>query len=303
MSIDANPRARTFAGVDLLVILGIATAMFIVGSIADLRISAAAYQPETPWAVLLAAIGEWPTGIALIVAGVFLIRGRHLVLRGKALTQAISGGILIACGAVFFVYIPTRYLNVPTPLIITVGIVLSVAIVLGTWRLANRLSPAQLIRSAAALALLVAIQLIVINLVKIGWARPRMRMVEENPDLIFQPWWEIGSPDKPAALARGIAREEFKSFPSGHTANAAVLMYLLPLLAWISTNARRYVRPALYFGFAWALAVAASRIVVGAHFLTDVAMGLAITFITALLIHRGMDKTSDPAALQKGPES
>jgi len=57
------------------------------------------------------------------------------------------------------------------------------------------------------------------------------------------------------------------------------------MLAWMSERGRRLIGPAVYVGLGWALAVAASRIVMGAHFLTDVTVGLMVTFLAVLVTH------------------
>lgn len=72
-----------------------------------------------------------------------------------------------------------------------------------------------------------------------------------------------------------MAAEEFKSFPSGHTANASTLM-LLALLPALRPGPQKRQTALFAAGFLWACVVGFSRIVAGAHFLSDVTMGLAL---------------------------
>lgn len=72
----------------------------------------------------------------------------------------------------------------------------------------------------------------------------------------------IERPDTGLIAASGYA------FPSGHTANGALCG---GLLAWYGRD-----RIAVAAGFAWALAIGASRMVGGVHTLTDVLGGLAL---------------------------
>lgn len=78
----------------------------------------------------------------------------------------------------------------------------------------------------------------------------------------------------------GIASEEFKSFPSDHVGCAAVaLAYcLVPYI-------RKKGSPDLWFyvGLAFVLTVMFSRIIMGAHFLSDVTIGFAVSFICMIL--------------------
>jgi len=281
----STPPPRFYSRTSMLVIFGVSAVMLVIGSIADLSVSTALYEPDVSWANLLAAIGEWPAGFGLIVAGVFLVRGRNKtrVLRRRA--QAGAGGLLVLLGTAMVSYLPTMYLNIPAVVIILAGMVLSAGAALGTWALTRRRAPRELIRFSVGLIVVIVGEMIIINLIKIGWSRPRMRMLEVHSEYSFNPWWIFGSADKADALGQGISSEEFKSFPSGHTANAAILLYLAPMLAWMSERGRRLIGPAVYVGLGWALAVAASRIVMGAHFLTDVTVGLMVTFLAVLVTH------------------
>ena len=112
-----------------------------------------------------------------------------------------------------------------------------------------------------------------------------MRMIDETAEAGFMHWWLPGYEGKEALLAAGIEGEEFKSFPSGHAANGAVAMLLTAFVA-LRDSLRPRADLFLMLGFAWALLVALSRVIAGAHFLTDVTMGMAITFVTILVAYR-----------------
>ncbi len=83
----------------------------------------------------------------------------------------------------------------------------------------------------------------------------------------------IGNPDKWAYIAAGVIKDGFKSFASGHTAHAAIGLMLagLPAVAFKEKPSRRRV-------VFWTAAVVAARsvafgrIVIGAHFLSDVSL-------------------------------
>lgn len=78
----------------------------------------------------------------------------------------------------------------------------------------------------------------------------------------------------PAFNATIIASDEF-SFPSGHTA-AAFLLATLTVLFFGVIGAPLFV---------WALAVAASRVILGVHFPTDTLAGAALGILLAHLGH------------------
>lgn len=67
------------------------------------------------------------------------------------------------------------------------------------------------------------------------------------------------------------------SFPSGHTANAAVIFSVTYYFRFLGNKAKKLV-PLFYIMLTvWLALVAFSRVVVGAHFLSDVLFGSAIT--------------------------
>lgn len=71
------------------------------------------------------------------------------------------------------------------------------------------------------------------------------------------------------------------SMPSGHTAAAAALVAAMTLTAWY---ARGSVKVALAIGIPMVLLVGFSRVVVGAHYLGDVTVGMLLSAGTSLLV-------------------
>lgn len=112
-----------------------------------------------------------------------------------------------------------------------------------------------------------------------------MRSVVAADVSSYRSWYQPGSPDKALFMEHGVSKEEFKSFPSGHTANAAVLMTLTAFGA-LNPKLRDKTSLLLWVGFAFALVVAFSRIVAGAHFLSDTVVGLSITFIAMAAVYQ-----------------
>ena len=125
--------------------------------------------------------------------------------------------------------------------------------------------------------------ILVVNLIKIPWGRPRMRLVAVDERACFLPWWQPGTDLRDTLVAAGVAAEEFKSFPSGHTANASALM-LLCLLPRLSSKLEGKQTALFLTGFVWAVLVALSRIIMGAHYLTDTMAGFAVGLISLIAV-------------------
>jgi membrane-associated phospholipid phosphatase len=121
---------------------------------------------------------------------------------------------------------------------------------------------------------------ILVNIVKIPWGRPRYRSIIVTDGLEFQPWWVVGKELR--TKFEGILEyEEFKSFPSGHS-SVAVNSICLVLLSTVVSSFNK--KKMTIFAIVWTLSVMISRIVLGAHFLSDVVIGALISYLTFLLL-------------------
>ncbi|MBR4240701.1 MAG: phosphatase PAP2 family protein [Eubacterium sp.] len=96
----------------------------------------------------------------------------------------------------------------------------------------------------------------------------------------FDRWYKVGND-------MGVYSEA-TSFPSGHTA-AATFAMLLPALFSKCRALNKYFVPSFIIGFAYTLAMGVSRLIRGAHYLTDISAGAIIIFALMLLIIGIMD--------------
>lgn len=120
------------------------------------------------------------------------------------------------------------------------------------------------------LLLLVIMEILIVNVLKIIWARPRMRSITSVEQ--FKHWYEINGP---------MNSEEFKSFPSGHTANAfTMLAYTL----FIPKDRKVLMRKFTMFAILWGVCTALSRVILGAHFLSDVFVGGYVTILVFYIL-------------------
>lgn len=122
------------------------------------------------------------------------------------------------------------------------------------------------------LLLLVIFEILVVNVLKIIWARPRMRSISTIEQ--FKHWYEINGP---------LNSEEFKSFPSGHTANAFVM---LAYTLFIPENHKQLMRNFTIFAILWGVCTAISRVILGAHFLSDVFVGGYVTVVVFYVLSK-----------------
>lgn len=259
------------------------TAMMLVGSIFDYSISCALYNNKNIFGIFLAGYGEYPAALGLTAAGTLLIAGRSRECRRKMFLQCLGGIWLTVSGTFMLICMPMLYLPVSRLIPAAVGLLCSAAVIYGITVLCKNTEKKTILRVAALIFFTILLEILVVNLIKIPWGRPRMRLVYENAQACFMPWWQAGSSLKEVLTVAGVAAEEFKSFPSGHTANASMLMLLgiLPVLRPELAKKRALL---IGIGFGWACLVAVSRIIMGAHYLTDTVIGFAVGLTVILFV-------------------
>lgn len=132
-------------------------------------------------------------------------------------------------------------------------------------------------------------------IIKEVFRRPRFRCVSDLsafyvPGAKYIDWWvpfrseylKIDAALSPT-MGHDFISEGFKSFPSGHTSEAAVMIFGLPYLGLVIPKFKGKESILLLVGFAFTVVMAFSRITMGAHYLSDVSMGglLMSTFLIA----------------------
>lgn len=259
--------------------------LMIAGSIWDLQISKFLYPGhESSFGQLFAAFGELPAFLAMTSAGVLLFVNRTRLRRSWNMLFLAASAVLVLGGLVLSVHEATD--NVPAmPLwvaaLVTVFMAALCAVLL--LLLTEGCQTKTLLRFICVLAFVSIVTMLLINIIKVPWGRPRMRLlVSTGNESYFQPWWKLGGSLKSRLVAEGISSDEFRSFPSGHTGCAACVMLAI-LLPTLGKRLRGKERLCLCLGLGWTLLVAVSRLMMGAHFLTDVTAATLLTLGVSVL--------------------
>ncbi|MEG2706295.1 MAG: phosphatase PAP2 family protein [Erysipelotrichaceae bacterium] len=119
--------------------------------------------------------------------------------------------------------------------------------------------------------LLLLTSTILINIIKPFWGRVRFRQMEDITQ--FTAWF----------LPQGFTG--YYSFPSGHTAMASTILCLCAIPDYVPekrTNKKIYV----ILSFSFIILMGLSRMIVGAHFLSDVTAGFLVTYTLYLLLRK-----------------
>lgn len=100
-------------------------------------------------------------------------------------------------------------------------------------------------------------------------------MIDKTDFHWFTHWYTVGKDD-------GVVWHDPRSFPSGHTSAASFTFLLLPL----TTRSRalsKYFTPAYIIGVGYVMAMGLSRMMRGAHYMTDVS-GAGLIMFTIMLV-------------------
>lgn len=258
----------------------------LVGSFFDYQISSALFNSSSLFGRFIEAAGELPFELTASIAGVMLVRSARPDSKASKWLAAL--GVLINVGLFGYEIVGSLRVGgklIAAQLVLTFALVIVANLIV--YRLTRTTEPDELTRWALMVLAVWVVQAIILNvIVKPLWSRPRMRVIEVTQGLDFQPWWVIGNPDKWAFIAAGVIKDGFKSFASGHTAHAAIGLMLagLPAAAFKEKPSRR--RVVFWVAAVVAALVAFGRIVIGAHFLSDVSCGFALVLALECLAAR-----------------
>ena len=252
-----------------IVTYSVLAALLLAFTFLDLPLSQAVFDLKNPFGRFFEIFGETPGLLVGAFSAAALLVTRDRETPWKNALSILGFGLLGLLLSLMGSLMVNNYLthgHLSLAVILPAGLILFALLLFLSSRL-DRSKRAEIRRAATVGLLLLVAAIVVINLIKVGWGRPRLRRMTD-PAAQFVPWY------LPQSVAAG---EEFKSFPSGHTANAAVLLWISLLPTFID---KLKGKEPLLLGLAWVWValVAFSRIIMGAHFGSDVTVGVALTY-------------------------
>ena len=284
--------------VERLVVYGLVGALFLVGLFLDLPITEGLYDPSNVFGQTFEMAAEIPA-FALVIFTCFLGARFHPTPKAKWLDIALNvvfalAGLGVACYAGnHFLHLLDRVTHHEFPPAFFLLYALVYLSLSAPWVLfIKKEGKADAFVFAIFVLLLFATTLVVMQGLKMLWLRPRYRTLVALygvdgaaanwlPVYAPQGFWNFdryGVPPASVLESLGISewgKEEFYSFPSGHTLHAVVPMAFCLASSFLPRlkGKEGYVRLGFYV---WGILTAISRIVRGAHNLTDVAFGFLL---------------------------
>lgn len=241
--------------------------MLLLGTFFDLQINKVIYQPESLFSYVLEIIAPLLFASLLIIGASFMLftlsfknNPLKYILQTVIYLLTIALSLLLCFG----------YLNV-------VGLLYGVANIIISYLYVIKL-PKELKAPFHQVGIMILFSaytaMFIVEGIKPLWGRVRFRSMQDNFDL-FTHWYQINGNTFRSFVP---VTEEIKSFPSGHSEWIASVM-CLSFVALV--NPKWKDKETLIFTSSVVLSfmVMFSRMLKGAHFLSDVTVGFSISLI------------------------
>jgi len=269
----------------LLIALIVAVIGIIFGSFFDLQLSTAIASPNNMFALIVSAIG--PTigfsGVAIMGGGfiAFAIKGKYpigLKILFYVLAAACYGVAIFYPGPEYFGIngfygAAPEWVGYIIAFFPATGALIGGYFLLKDWQNKNLWIVFVIIIGLLLLALLATIPTLKDNM-----HRPRFRTVSTGV-VEFHNWWQPCTNYKELMETHNIESDNFKSYPSGHTAEASILFVIITFLPLAHHKFDKLQLPLFIGAGALVLLVAFARILAAAHYLSDVATGATVVLI------------------------
>ena len=275
--------------IPLLIAWGVAVIGIILGSFLDLNVSSAIASSTNAVGLTISAIG--PTiGFASVAAMgggfiAFIVKGKyHIALK------VLFGVLAACCLGVAIKYPAGEYFGVngfygaaPEWVGYLIVVIPECAAMVGGYFLFKDCQNKNMwIIFCIIIVLLLIALLAVIPALKSLLHRPRYRLISKT-DIAFHNWWEPCKDYKELIEKYNTSSDNFKSYPSGHTAEASIFLVTSTFLPFADNKFKKYQMPIFYGSCGLIVIVAFARILAAAHFLSDVSTGATI-MLTLLFI-------------------
>lgn len=253
----------------IIIFYALSIAALIAAAFVDLDLDKWLNNPQNPFAIWFCNTGEMPSRLICPIAGTVLF------ITSKTKLQRLGGAFVTIAGSAYLGYHIASYFFLEENMVLFgvvygLGFGITCLIISKYIKIPKR--SVEALRTIAIISIIVMfIQIGIIEGSKYLWGRVRFR------DLLAQ-----GSFEDFTAWYHPNGINGNKSFPSGHTAGAGMsyLMMFLPFVSkkWDSRRALCFVVPLVYTSV-----VAFTRLVMGAHYLSDVTVGGMVSFTIIII--------------------
>ena len=245
-------------------------ALLLIFTFTDLQISMAIAR-KPAWARVFEVVGEIPFTTLTAAACALLFRFRTRKNPALGVLAAAGSGVLFAAiaamgGFMTYNYLRENLAHVSPVWAVVIGLAIA-ALGIGIARAVPEENRALALKYAATALLYFLLVILIMNSIKTVWGRMRFREMTD-PIHEFTRWYQI--------VPRGGFNNIYASFPSGHSMNSAgvILLMLLPPMIPALRGREKLLHVLVYV---WCAVVGVSRVFMGAHFSSDVTVGVLLS--------------------------
>lgn len=264
---------------NIIIFYIITAAALTAAAFIDLQLDIKLNSPENPFAIWFQNTGEIPCRLICPLAGTVLF------YTCKSRFGKTAGFLIAIGGSVYLGYYIGKYFFIEEnrmafSIVWGLGFGI-VTLITGKYIKIPEIAKKPLMALAIAGIAVMAVQLIAVEGLKYLWGRVRFRdLIAQGSYDAFTPWYQIN----------GINSN--KSFPSGHTAGAG-MSYLLMLLPCAFSSWKSKKNICFWVALIYTGIVAFTRLVMGAHYLSDVAAGGLISFTIVIITMKIFEKVAE----------
>lgn len=281
--------------------------LMLIGTFFDESIDKALFSPGNIPATLITTLGIYPYFASMVFfLGVLCQRARNATM--GTIAKVACAVLCVAFALVVgFMGVKTLVgedclggiwtnLNGSYLAIAIISVVFVYPLFFVGYTLAGRNNDKLLAKRVLGLLLILLLVFIAMNVFKGFFNRPRYRTVSLGLEGVdYVPWYHIMPNPAPLMEKYGLSKNEFSSFPSGHSMMSLSTIYILYSLAWLFPALRGKRTTLCVAGFVFAIIIMFTRMVLGAHYLSDVSAG-ALICIVLMLAYNFIQRRIDPAS-------
>ncbi len=265
-----NFNKRLFLLPAAIIVIG----LFIFGSLYDLEISKTLYIKGNMFSPILASIATLPCGIVLgiILGSLFkMVTTYEFSKRWQNILLAFISFAGLIAGAYYVGSFSTSHhaYSLPFYFNFIFGFMVLIPSYLFGYYYYEKMNHKHLFSTYILLALTFFFLVGSIELLKMSFPRVRYSALVVIGDGYFTPWYKPDFNIINELVGKAISIDEAKSFPSGHSNVALFASFLLMFIPRLFDKLKNKEAEFFYIGFIFYLLIAFSRIVGGAHYLTD----------------------------------
>lgn len=269
--------------------------LFVTGTFFDEEIARTVFSPGNTVIAVITSTGLIPYFSApMLFSGALYERAVHSS-QGKAVKVILCticvlfavgigfiGGGSICDRNCFGMLFPS--INRNTPVILIVSAVLEYPLFFVGYHFAKKSEDKLLTQRIIWLFVILLTAFLAMQVLKHTFHRPRYRTVVLGYEGIgFMPWFTPFEGSAQLAELYDINADEFLSFPSGHSILSVSAMYILPSFMWLFPKLKGKYFPLALSGVMFGIIIMTTRMILGAHYLSDVSMGAIIAAVLGLV--------------------